>query len=116
MPLRRRLLISLLAGIAITGAGFGIACLGRWGPCGPGDMFAFVGGAMSFYQLGLLQNAIPFLGHLPEVLDRILLFALPIFTWTTVIFVVWTLARAIRGAGTRRSSAAPPSTPGAPER
>ena len=117
MRLRRKMGISLLAGIGITGIGFGIASLGAWGPCGPGDTLAVVGAFMSVYQLPLLESAVPLLRDLlPTISHPVLHLAwqllFPVVFWSAAVLGVWSLV----GCGSRQAQpgAAPNGGPATP--
>jgi len=117
MRLRRKVGISLLAGIGITGIGFGIATLGAWGPCGPGDTLAVVGALMSVYQLALLESVVPPLRDLSATISHPVLhlawqLLFPVVFWSAAVLGVWTLIRC--GSRQAQPCAAPNGGPATP--
>lgn len=90
----KRLLLSGISGVCITGVGVCLAFLGHWGPCGPGDSLAAIGGLMSFYQWQVLRDIVPAVEDLnadmPSAVVTVFQFVLPVLVWFTCAFVVLT--------------------------
>ena len=53
--MRKRVLVSLVVGVAVTAIGIGLVAMGGWGPCGPGSRIAAVGGVLCMDLVAWLE-------------------------------------------------------------
>jgi len=94
MSIGRRAIISVLTGAGITSVGVGLAMVGKWGPCGPADTLAVVGGYMSLYQWQVLCDIVPPAQDLYAAIEPLgsdfLMLLLPVAVWSAVSFGVLT--------------------------
>jgi hypothetical protein len=111
MSTRRRIIVSAIAGVGITGIGAGLCAVGAWGPCGPGDALAVAGFVISIGQLPSLEYLLIQHGVLAsEVFPRTATweavrtgcqFALPVVFWSALVFTVSPLICAVTSTGRR---------------
>lgn len=94
--LRKRVIISGVAGLAIAGFGLALVEIGGWGPCGPSGPVAHLGGLLSIYHFMCLCVVFPaveqFLGNLDSVaLNIAFLLLVPAANWFLLTFGLLTL-------------------------
>jgi hypothetical protein len=99
--LRKRVIASGVAGLAIAGIGLALAEIGGWGPCGPSGPIAYLGGLLSIYHAMCLCMVFPtvekLLMDLDSVAVNIAFFLLvPAGNWFLVTFGLLTLRARLR--------------------
>ena len=118
MNMRKRLAISGLIGLAISGLGFGLVQIGGYGSCGPASTLATVGSFLGYWHVVGLCILIPPLGEwlstgiqpqwLCGAVNFTVILVVPTITWSLLISGAWTLYGRI---ATRRGPVAEPGAP-----
>ena len=96
MKLRKRVLLSLVVGVAVTATGIGLVALGGWGPCGPSSRIAAIGGVLCIDLVAWLELHAMWL-PMRLLPDLATLLIWPTLVWSAVIFAVLTLWGWLRG-------------------
>ena len=98
MTIRKRLIIAAIAGLFISGIGFGLVAIGGW-RCGPANTVAEIGGYLSFYHLYILYVIFPsidtWMTTNPLISNTALILVVPAIVWFILIFILITLWQAI---------------------
>jgi hypothetical protein len=104
MNWKRSVLLSVLAGLVISGGGLLLVHCGGYGPCGPASTIASVGAFLSVYHVVAISSLFPTLeswvisaNSVP--LNIAFLLLVPAFNWAIAIFVLLT----VRGIFTTRN-------------
>jgi uncharacterized membrane protein YjjP (DUF1212 family) len=101
MRLRTRIIVSLIVGASLAGAGFLSVYVGGWGPCGPASGLSLAGGYLSIWHVGILEEIFPqFTSRVvstgSQALWLALLFGTPITDLACLAFLILSVPNALR--------------------
>ena len=110
MRLRTRIIVSLIAGAVLAGAGFLAVFLCGWGPCGPANWVSFVGGCLSVWHVGILEELFPqlvsrMMATRSEALWLILMIGTPIVDLAFLAFLILSVPGLVRWMRTKTGRA-----------
>ena len=96
MSLRRRLVLSALSGIVLTGTGVLLLYLGGWTRCGQENAVAYIGGLLSILHAEIISRCHPgfygWLANKDSVALNVLFYAgLPALDWAILFFALLTV-------------------------